>query len=151
MKKRITIITYLLAALILYGCRNVPINIPADNSKEEVDIDITSLSSENVSLKVSDIISNPQEYIGKTIKINGFFINYKAQDKSTSYPTCIIIDAIDCCPQGIIFTTDDEIYPEEGTSIIVTGVFNILIDKTSNQECYCLENAVYKKDVSVYV
>ena len=89
-----------------------------------VDIDLTQLSSTMVYSEVYNMMTVPEKYIGKTVKMSGMFVNYTNQDGSMFYPACVIADATACCSQGIEFVlTDSTKYPEEGSEITVIGTF----------------------------
>ena len=99
-----------------------------------VDIDLTALSGIMVYSEVNSMISFPDNYIGKTVKMQGqFAIGYVyntdgTPDESTARFACVIADATACCSQGLEFiltgehTYPDE-YPELGAEITVVGTF----------------------------
>ncbi len=94
-------------------------------------VDLTVLSSTMVFAEVYNIMVNPQDYQGKTIKMDGQFWSYLAEDTGMLYLGCLIMDATACCQQGIEFVLADESvsypedYPAEGTNITVEGEFRI--------------------------
>lgn len=90
-------------------------------------------------------MSNPNDYIGKTIKMNGIYTQYTNQDGSKFYPACIIQDATACCSQGIEFVlTDENTYPEDGSLIVVIGTFESYVDDYDGGTYYHLVNATLK-------
>ncbi|MGN0394032.1 MAG: hypothetical protein ACI4EF_01605 [Coprococcus sp.] len=96
---------------------------------EGVDIDLTSLTKTMVYSEVYNMMYAPQDYIGKTIKMEGLYSAYHDETTGNDYFACIIEDATACCSQGIEFQlTDDYVYPddypEEGSRITVIGVFD---------------------------
>ena len=101
-----------------------------DGGKEEgVDIDLTVLSSTVVYSEVYNMVSTPENYIGKTVKMDGKFALYHDEAADKYYFACIIADATACCSQGIeLVLTDDYTYPDdypaEGGDICVVGVFD---------------------------
>ena len=104
-----------------------------------VDLDLTQLSSTMVYSEVYSMMFAPEEYVGKTIKINGQFSAYEDTNTGKIYPACIVADATACCAQGIEFVRDGsfhypEDYPELGTEITVTGVFQTYEE---NGTTYC--------------
>lgn len=92
-----------------------------------VDYDLTVMNSDMVYATVYQMLVNPDDYIGKTVKMSGPFYPYTNADGTVYYPACIIEDATACCTQGMEFVLasaeypDD--YPEMGTTITVTGTF----------------------------
>ena len=103
----------------------------------DIDIDLTKLSSTMVYSEVYNMMSNPEEYVGKTIRMDGNLAIYKYPERN--YYTCIIKDATACCQQGMEFLWKGnhkypEDYPNEGDGIIVTGIFDIYYE---DQVKYC--------------
>lgn len=98
------------------------------------DVDLTSLSSTMVYSEVNNMMMNPDEYLGKMVKMEGQFTIYQATDAEGNpindhiYFACVIADATSCCAQGIEFVLAGEHkypedYPEIGREITVTGTF----------------------------
>ena len=96
---------------------------------EDVDIDLTILSSTMVYSEVYDMMVTPENYIGKTIRMDGYYSCYHDEGTDATYFACIIMDATACCSQGIEFElTEDyrypEDYPEPGDTVTVQGEFD---------------------------
>ena len=99
-----------------------------------VDVDLTALSGIMVYSEVNSMISFPDNYIGKTVKMQGQFTIYQATDENGAFIpdkmffACMIADATACCAQGLEFALagkpvyPDE-YPELGAEITVVGTF----------------------------
>ena len=99
-----------------------------------VDVDLTVLSGIMVYSEVNSMISFPDNYIGKTVKMQGQFTIYQATDENGAFIpdkmffACMIADATACCAQGLEFALagkpvyPDE-YPELGAEITVVGTF----------------------------
>ena len=99
-----------------------------------VDIDLTALSGIMVYSEVNSMISFPDNYIGKTVKMQGQFTIYQATDENGAFIpdkmffACMIADATACCAQGLEFALAGEPvypddYPELGAEITVIGEF----------------------------
>ncbi len=109
---------------------------PEPESSEEVlsttdgiDVDLTTLSSTMVYSEVYNMVMSPDDYIGKTVKMDGQFTFYHDESTGKYYFACIISDAAACCSQGIEFVLTDEYtypddYPKEGEKICVIGTFD---------------------------
>ena len=98
-------------------------------SVEGIDVDLTALSSTMVFSEVYNMMVSPENYIGKTVKMDGSFAAYRSEASDKYYFACIIADATACCSQGIEFVLTDDYaypddYPEEGGEICVVGVFD---------------------------
>jgi len=94
---------------------------------EEV-MDMTFMSSTVIYSEVLNMMTNPEEYAGKTIRITGLFATGE-DDDGNLVVGCIIPDATQCCAQGVQFFWNGEHkfpddYPQEGETITVEGVFD---------------------------
>ena len=147
MKKLIIILLCLVMVLTMAGCgkeasekeNSIPETTasPAEKS-DEIDVDLTKLSSTMVYSEVYNMITSPDQYIGKTVKMKGPFAFYYDEATDTRYYACIIRDATACCAQGIEFVLTDD-YPQVDEEICVVGVFDTYRD---GEYTYCtLRNA----------
>lgn len=154
MKKMICALLALLMIIALVGCgteannNSTPSGTQKDNTKS-IDVDLTKLSSTMVYSEVYAMMTSPQDYIGKTVKMNGQFALYQATDANGQpvpdqiYFACVIADATACCQQGLEFVLagdykypDD--YPELGTDITVVGEFQTYMEGTQ-QYCHLID------------
>lgn len=107
-------------------------------------IDLTKLSSTMVYSEVYNMMATPEDYVGKTIIMEGAFDVYETPERN--YYACLIADASACCAQGVEFVLSDDLaypedYPEPGASIKVTGTFETYLE---NGAKYCqLGNASF--------
>lgn len=80
---------------------------PVSAAEKECDVDLTKLSSTMVYSEVYNMIFEPQDYLGKTVKMNGQFAIYQMTEPDGTpvpdriYYACLIADATACCQQGI--------------------------------------------------
>lgn len=91
-------------------------------------VDLTKMSSTVCYAQVLDILSYPDNYLGKKITMSGWFGVYESPETGMIYFSCIIPDATQCCANGIEFLCKDERkypddYPELGEDIRVVGTF----------------------------
>ena len=138
MKKLLCVLLIALTLVPLAACgREDTAKKPAAEDAEgtaAVDIDLTALSGIMVYSEVNSMISFPDNYIGKTVKMQGQFNIYQATDENGAFIpdkmffACMIADATACCAQGLEFALagrpvypDD--YPELGAEITVIGEF----------------------------
>ena len=99
----------------------------------DVDVDLTTLSSNMVYAEVYSMVTSPDSYKGKVIKMKGNFASYYDPNTEKYYFACIIQDATACCSQGIEFElTEDYVYPDdyptEGEEITVIGEFDSYVE-----------------------
>lgn len=96
---------------------------------DEVDIDLTALSSTLVYAEVYNMMMSPETYIGQTIKMKGKYYSLYYEETGKYYHYVIIEDAAACCQQGLEFIWNGEHifpddYPSDGTQVEVIGVFD---------------------------
>lgn len=95
---------------------------------KSIDVDLTVLSSTMVYAEVYNMMTTPDNYRGKTVKMKGQFAVYHDETTNKYYFAVIMADATACCQQGIEFVLAGEPvypedYPKEGSNITVTGIF----------------------------
>lgn len=92
-----------------------------------INVDLTKLSSTMVYSEVYQMVYNPEEYVGKVIKMNGALSIFSSADTGRTYYTCVIKDATACCQQGIEFRLiGNKPLPSEcveGSDVTVVGEF----------------------------
>ncbi len=116
---------------------------PITEEKEEtIDVDLTVLSSTMVYGEVFNMVTNPDEYMGKIVKMEGIYYPYHDEEAGIFYNTCVIPDATACCAQGIEFEIADGDYRYDTEDIIqVVGEFDVYYE---DETMYCiLRNAYY--------
>ncbi|MCR5586611.1 MAG: hypothetical protein K6F77_03675 [Lachnospiraceae bacterium] len=99
-----------------------------DSESKKVDINLTKLSSNMVYSEVFSMMSSPEKFVGKIVKMRGTYTSIYNQEEDVRYHACIVKDAMECCSEGIEFNlTDDYNYPDdypiEGDEITVLGEF----------------------------
>ena len=93
----------------------------------DIDIDLTKLNSTMVYSTVNDMMNNYNNYIGKVIRVKGFFSPVYYEPTKQYYYSVIVPDATACCANGLEFIWEDGMhifpdeYPDEGEEIVVTG------------------------------
>ena len=92
-----------------------------------VDVDLTQLSSTMVYSEVYAMMVEPEQYVGKTVKMRGLFATQEYNGERLY--ACVVQDATACCAQGLEFETAEKLtypddYPEPGSEITVVGTFD---------------------------
>ncbi len=116
-----------------------------DAPEASVDVDLSVMDSDMIYATVYQMMSDPEQYVGKTFRIEGkFYVTYDEMTKNQYY-YCVIKDATECCAQGLEFVWGDgshiypDEYPNDGTEVIVDGTFELYMENDSR---YCrLANA----------
>ncbi len=115
--------------------------VAAEQDNSSVDVDLTQLSSTMVYSEVYNMMTTPENYIGKVVKMSGDFALYS--NEAQNYYACVIADATACCQQGLEFVlTGDKKYPDDypkvNDKITVTGVFETYYEG-ENRYCHLVD------------
>ncbi len=116
------------------------ITLPTD--LPQVEYDLSAMSSTMMYSQVYDMIYNPDQYLGKTVRILGPFDQFTDEETGTTRYVCLIRDATACCTQGIEFEPADAEtdVPPTGSTVLVSGTFDTYMN---GPFLYCvLRNAV---------
>ncbi|PKM66930.1 MAG: hypothetical protein CVU95_08880 [Firmicutes bacterium HGW-Firmicutes-2] len=103
-------------------------------------IDLTTLNKDMVYAMVYQMMVDPETFMNKEIKMKGLFSVYYDENTKTNYFAILIEDALACCASGIEFIWDDgshvypDDYPEVGSVIMVTGIFETYIEEGNSNE-----------------
>lgn len=150
MKKILCVLLSLCIALTFTACGGSS-ETQKSSDPAAVDVDLTQLSSTMVYSEVYNMMTVPEDYIGRTVRMRGQFGLYQATDAAGNpvpdqiYYACVIADATACCQQGLEFVlagthSYPADYPEIGTEITVVGTFETYME---GEYQYChLVNAV---------
>lgn len=138
-----------ICVFVLTGCGTNRDNGQEVNqgAEKEVDYDLTELSSEMVYAMIFQMMNVPEQYEGKTFRMEGLFYASYYEPTQQYYYYCIIQDAMACCAQGMEFVWGDgshsypDEYPEEYAEITIEGIFETYRED-GNDILYCrLANA----------
>ena len=142
MKKKYFLL--LLALLLtLSACGKEPETAAVtENPQGKVDVDLTALSSTMVYSEVYNMLTTPENYIGKTVKMAGSYSSFLDESTGAVYRVCMIADATACCAQGMEFVLKDGMeYPEMETDITVVGTFQ-LYDENGTAYCHLVDASI---------
>lgn len=110
-----------------------------DEPDSSVDIDLTALNKNMVYATVNNMVLNPDEYLGKTIKAKGPYKPLFYDVTGNYYHYILIEDALACCQSGLEFIWDEgnhvypDEYPAEGEMLEIVG----------HLDCYQEEDYTY--------
>lgn len=103
-------------------------------------LDLTKLSSTMVYSEVFNMLSSPDSYVGRTVKMSGTAACLANPETNQLYYACIIADATGCCAQGLEYVLPaGEVYPEVDANITVTGTFALYYE--NGYKCFHLVDA----------
>lgn len=99
----------------------------------QVDLDLSEMSGTIVYAQIYNIQYDPGPYLGKVIRVRGYYQLYIEPADGNVYYACVIPDATACCTQGMEFVPatepeDPENYIEDCADITVTGRLEIYVD-----------------------
>ena len=112
------------------------------DTDETVDYDLTQMSSDMVYATVYQMMVTPEEYEGKTFRIDGNFYATYYEATKKYYFYCVIQDATACCAQGMEFVWEDgshiypDEYPKDNAEIVVEGTFETYRED-GDKNLYC--------------
>lgn len=117
-------------------------NNKSKTNSNKIDVDLNNLNANVVYSQVFLMMTEPDKFIGKRIRMSGQFNVYAAEEGNpsgvTEYYAIIIADAQACCQQGIEFVwpghTYPEGFPEVKSNASVTGIFEVYEE---NGKKYC--------------
>ena len=92
-----------------------------------VDIDLTKMSSTMVYSTVFNMVNNPANFVGKTMRMRGEYTTYhiSINDPTQIIHACLVRDAAGCCSQGLEFVLSDGNYPSGANEITVVGTIAV--------------------------
>jgi len=112
---------------------NTPANFDADMV---IDIDLTVLGENMIRAEVVNILSSPEEYLGKVIKMSGPYYAVPEPMLGRVIDMIAVAEVDACCPPlgfeiivGDFFDLRPFDFPNQGTRIEVTGVFSTYEEK----------------------
>ncbi|MBR4456516.1 MAG: hypothetical protein IKS32_09870 [Solobacterium sp.] len=96
---------------------------------ETVDVDLTVLSATMVYSEVYNMLTQPDSYLGRSVRMHGQYTEHHNEMTGKTYYACIILDATACCAQGMEFIlTENYVYPQdypkEGDMVTVAGIYD---------------------------
>ena len=150
--KLIVIIITLLAFVAV--CIGITLHIVSGNNSKadkSVDLDLSTMSATAIYSEVSNMMTDPKKYVGKTIKVKGYYTVSIDPGTGERYTYCLIPDATECCQQGLLFKLkkgEASKLPAEEKRFVISGKFTLkTLPEDKNATYVELENAKVYKDV----
>ena len=106
---------------------------------DNIDIDLTSMSSTMVYSQVLNMLDYPSTYIGSIVKMSGPFRPFDSTVEGYCYPAIVIQDATACCASGIEFLlygvprcsmSGGNGYPLYGEEATIVGRFETYLEES---------------------
>ena len=118
----------LVLALMLSACGGAGGTAETESAGKTVDVDLSQLSNTMAYSEVYNMVTAPESYVGKTVRMTGTLDIY--EDVSQTYFACIISDATACCAQGLEFVPKEgysypEDFPPVGGTLTVEESFGL--------------------------
>jgi predicted small lipoprotein YifL len=159
MKRMISLLLVSVLLLSLAACGSDETTAPAPETTPdpevltpdmEFDVDFSQMEENMRYPEMTYILGNPEEFIDKTIKLEGYFYLYESDIRNVY--VCLVEDITGCCAQGLEFRLAGEHkfpddYPASDEYFTVTGVFEPYWDDEDEVTKYELVNAsLYRMD-----
>ncbi|MBR5962460.1 MAG: hypothetical protein IKZ98_15855 [Clostridia bacterium] len=132
MKKRLAL---LLALYLALGSLSAAF---AESASEpvQVDLDLSQMSGTIVYAQIYNIMYDPGPYLGKVIRVRGYYSFFREPSNGNVYYACVIPDATACCTQGMEFVPftepeDPDHFLSDNADITVTGRLETYVEDGS--------------------
>ena len=139
--KRYKMCTILAAACLFCGCSG-------SGKASNVDIDLTRMGKTMALSQMFQVLADPEEYDGKSIRLTGEFLPCQNAQTGETYYTCIIQDNTACCTELIEFDemadAENSEVPEEGDEVTIQGVFALVEDEVDGWYCKIVDAELLK-------
>jgi hypothetical protein len=133
MKKRLAV---LLALFLVLASLSASF---AETASEplQVDLDLSKMSGTIVYAEIYNLQYDPGAYLGKVIRVRGYYSFFREPSNGHIYYACVIPDATACCMQGMEFVPftepeDPDHFMEDNADITVTGRLEIYVEDGSS-------------------
>ena len=128
MKKHFLILLMSLICLTATACSTIE-SYNEESATDIVDMNLAGISSTVVYAAIVNILQNPENYLGKTIRISGDYHTFYFEPFDRYFHFVSIEGPTGCCPQALKFIygsdrTSLDNYPTENALIEVVGVFS---------------------------
>lgn len=113
-----------------------------ENADKSVDYDLTVMNADMVYASVYQLMVDPEDFIGKTFKMEGIFYAQYYEVTNKNYYYLIIEDALACCAQGMEFVWGDgnhvypDDYPKNQSRAVIKGKFETY-KEDGDDRTYC--------------
>ncbi len=132
--KFINLVTIVMVSLLLMSCDNGVSTVSNEAVEErQIDVDLQGLSGTMIFSQIYDMLYYPENYEGKTVRMEGLFDAYIDGETGEYNYACVVPDATACCQEGFSLVIDKEAvfpddFPELGEEITVIGTYETTFD-----------------------
>lgn len=122
---------------------------PSLAGSDNAEVDLTQMGSDMVYATVYQMMMEPDNFVGKTVRMRGSYYASWYDATAKYYHYVIVKDAAACCSQGIEFIWGDgthvypDEYPADETEVKVTGVFETYTEEGDSNRYCRLKNATF--------
>lgn len=123
------VVLAIIIPLTFIGCGKTP-----ENEEDKIDIDLSKMSTTMSYSYITNMIENPNEFMGKTVKATG--THKTTTSNNITYHAILIYDSTSCCSQALEFILEDgKNYPSTEKEITIEGTFGTY-NEGNNTYCY---------------
>ena len=128
-RKKMTMALVCAAAVIVVVFAIIMLRNTGERRREGVDIDLVAMSDTMVYAALLNIMRNPTNHLGQTIRVSGSYQPFFWHETGSYYHYVVVEGQAGCCPQRMEFMRGNNYvfpvdFPAEGTMIELIGVFS---------------------------
>lgn len=95
-------------------------------AENDIDLDLSVMNDTMMTAAIDNVYNNPNDYIGKTIKMTGQYTSFYDEQSDEDIHQVIVFDESSCCSKGFEFKRADgfvypDDFPEQDEIITVIG------------------------------
>lgn len=107
-------------SILLVGCGQAEESV--EKKEQVIDLDVASMSDVLAYSTLENIMYNPDEYIGKTVRIQGSFYYEYYKELDMKFFAILLMDETDCCMAFAEIEMGEGIeYPQVGQEFLIIG------------------------------
>lgn len=114
------IVIVMMMSMALMGCGTSEETV--EEKPQVIDVDVASMSDVMAYSALENIMYNPQEYVGQTVRIQGSFYYEYYQELDMKFFAILLMDETDCCMAFAEIEMGEGLeYPQVGQEFMIIG------------------------------
>lgn len=112
----------MMMSLLLIGCGETTETVKEEVEKVVIDVDVAAMSEVMAYSTLENIMYNPTDFLGKTVRIKGSFYYEYYQELDMKFFAILLMDDTNCCMAFAEVELLDGIeYPQVGQECMIIG------------------------------